>query len=164
MILEMGKKPINLEDEQLYRLFSKYTNCINNSNDKGIILGYSILEALLNYRNMSNSEEEKVFEEVKHVYEVLKNNLELLISEDTDTTKIIYDIKFKVDEQLQKPINSTSKIVLDFVSTLTKKNNQIDYMKKVGLNLYMKVNDKGPFMGNKNILLNDFETLKETYS
>ena len=68
-----------------------------------------------------------------------------------------------VDKKIHRETNTPSKILTNIIPTLIKKKNSMEYIRTIGLDLYLKVKDKGPFNGNRNILLRDFETLKETY-
>ena len=123
----MGKKRTNLEGVQLYNLVTKYSDYVDNSDDRDILIGYCILDALLNYHSKSNSEEEKLFEEVKSVYTNLKNTLDTIISTDT-YTPLLVELKFDVDKKIHRETNTPSKILTNIIPTLIKKKNSMEYI------------------------------------
>ncbi|MFA6073411.1 MAG: hypothetical protein WC758_04825 [Candidatus Woesearchaeota archaeon] len=156
----MGDKINTVDQNQLYNLFSKYVNYVDNSDERGLIIGYSVLEALLKHKPNSNSEEERVFEEVKAIYTKLKKDLDSLLN--NDPLRVLNDLKYEVDLQLKKT-ESSSKILTEFLPTLNRKKNPTEYIRNVGLKIQTLSKDKGTFVGTRNILLNDYNTLKETY-
>ncbi|MGV8162870.1 MAG: hypothetical protein ACP5N2_06085 [Candidatus Nanoarchaeia archaeon] len=157
----MGKKPNNLEDEQLYKLFNKYAKYVSNSDERGLIIGYSILEALLNHEVKSKAKEEQQFEEIKSIYTTLGKKLDLLMSQ--EPLNIILTTVSEVDSKIRTEASLKSEIISEFLPILNKKRNSFNYIRNIGLQIYETVLEKGTFVGTKNILTNDYDTIKETF-
>jgi hypothetical protein len=157
----MKKKFSSVENDQLYNLFLKCNKYINDTDDKGIIVGYAVIDALLNTSSDLGSDEEKKFNEVKSVYKTLNSVLLDLMK--NETSYVLSDLQYRVEKKLQSKIAIESEIMTEFIPTLTKKKNPINYIKNTGLKLCENIDFKGQHHGTKNILLSDYETIKNTY-
>jgi hypothetical protein len=165
----VAKKKKNLENKQLYSLFTTLKNCTNNESDFNRVVGYSFFEALISYNptNKNLSDEQSKFQEVKHIYNVLRKNIKECINYDAlivsnnlmNLENTLLSYKFNDLE-----INSTLfEKVINSNSFKRAEKNLSAYIESKADKLYRNVIDKGSFRGNKNILLNDYESLIKSF-
>ncbi|MFP4403103.1 MAG: hypothetical protein ACLFPJ_02000 [Candidatus Woesearchaeota archaeon] len=163
------KKQTNLEDKQLFSLLSSLKKCTDNESDFNRIVGYSFFEALISYdsSNKNLSDEELKFHETKHIYKTLEKNIkECTLKDPWKVSNNLMDLESTLLSYVgnsTKPKSILLEKVMNYNSFKRAEKNFSAYIESKADKIYRNVFDKGAFKGNKNILLNDYDTLLQSF-
>jgi hypothetical protein len=165
----MGKNSAkSLEDKQLFYMFKYLKACAIDESDFSRVIGYSLFEALSCYDRPKNVPDEQVkFDEVKHFYNVLNKNINYCVSKGVEKVSLeLMPVEEIMKSYLNSDIKKNSVLLEEIVEGNSFKRaskNFSAYIESRGYKAYRLVLDKGEFKGNKNILVNDYETLLNSF-
>ncbi|MCC7574022.1 hypothetical protein KO361_00315 [Candidatus Woesearchaeota archaeon] len=163
------QKDKSLDDKQLFSMLSLLKSCSDNEFDFSSIATYSLFEGLSKYKcarkNMSS--EEAKFNEVKCVYSALEKNIEDCIEKGSSSVSLnlmlVEDILSNYASGEAIPKSALLKEIVSSNSFKRSEKNFGMYVEEKGSKLYRVVLDKGKFSGNRNILLNDYESISRVF-
>ena len=165
----MAKPKDNIEEKQLYSMFNKLRSCTDNESDFNRIFGYSLFEALSSYNppTVNLSEDQAKFYEIKHFYNTLEKNIDETINQGSHQVSIslmvIEDLMASYLHDNEKPKSMLLEKIINSNSYKRAEKNFSAYIESKTDKTYRLVLDKGSFKGNKNILLNDYESLLKSF-
>ena len=160
------------KEPQLYFFFRELGLQVVDFSERGLLIGYSILNSLLSFQTnvgvkTGKGAEELTFNQVKCIY----NGLDEVISSfsSQDYYPILCELKKPVDTQLvqynesSQSIGLSSPLLVEIFDRLTTRfsRNYEDRLRRDGMALYHLVNRKGIVYGPRNILTSDYRDLQD---
>ena len=180
--MEFGRKDFKVDivrnyERQLYTLFGELKTRVDDSDERGTIVGYAIINTLKNFKTNSGSMEEIKFLEVKTIY----NGLEKVIYECNaqSSYKALCDLRIEVDPFVEYvSANLRTVHIEDFDSQefvqsgllrgvikniFTRRGSYVDKIRRNGIALCRGVIERGPLNGRYNILTGDYEAIRDYF-
>ncbi len=160
---------------QLHGLLRKLSNLVENRDDLGSLIGYSVLDSLYSFSTNSGSEEEIKLQETKAIYENIDTAIDDVLErlQELGTENASYDLlcdKMKaVDGRMRtEPGDATrpsrSRLLAIIRETLPEKGYE-DKIRRYGLKLLETVERRGRFIENKErTLLGDYEDIMTCFT
>lgn len=160
------------KNTQLYTLLKDLSLHITDTDDLGQIIGYSVLQSLMQFETTSGSPTEIEFQEIKAIYAGLEETITSCRQE--DPYRVLCDLEVDVRQTLDQVISemnqtkddasSGSRLIKDIIITLKDGHRHYqDHVKRMGLSLKQSVSDKGEITGWKNILIADYKTVHDIF-
>lgn len=157
---------------QLCTLLSTLGASVESQDDLGMLVGYSVMSALINFESSSGSEEERRFEEVKSVYRVLEKTISQCMTNDTfyALSELMEKVEPELPEIFEIPTADLSEEKLSgFESTLLRtmiknvsfRGGYRDKLRRVGSRLFSETAASSPSKGTRNILTKDYERIEQ---
>ncbi len=167
--------------QQLYTLLDTLEPYVDNRDELGLLIGYSILNSLLDFRTTTGAEEEIRFEEVKAVYDGLENTIRQVEKE--GSYPALCDYQMAVDPKMQsyvregvvmeqeraegsseskeRSVGAKPRLLSTILSYLVDlKGNYPDKLRRRGLELFDDAQNRGPYKRRGSSLRNDYELIK----
>lgn len=164
------QKNQSLEDKQFFSMFKLLKVCTEDESDFNRIFGYTLFDALSNYKapDCNLSDEQLKFEEIKTVYGVLKNNIQKCIDKGARQISLeLMPVEDIMTKYVKGEFSPESKLLENIVNSNSFKRSEKNfsaYIEAKSAKAYRLALDKGEFKGNRNILLNDYETIINSFS
>jgi len=151
--------------DQFYTLFKKLSPYIPDSDKLSSLIGYSIIYALHDFSTTSGSEQEVRFEEVKSVYQTIKESIDR--SNENEAYFALVSVVDPIFEKIKANsfTNSSQSSLFDQIckESLSRRVNHIDYMRRCGNKLHDIVNDRGPLRRTIDPLNQDYQAIKYAF-
>lgn len=170
--VEMGrKKRVFLDDMQLYEHFKRFEREVDNIDDTYVLIGASVLDALIKCTPTISKKdrEQHSFQQMKKVYEGLSQVTDYFKKMGSFNVILIYERD--VMQELELLQNDSSRDILpqsllenilDTTGILDKKN-KMTIIRDSGSRLYHNVIERGPYQGNRNIMLKDYSDIEAAF-
>ena len=165
------------DSKQFYSLFQTLTGYIENKDELGSIVGYSVIGSLINFETNSGSFQEINFEQVKSVYRGIENVISACEKEDEIAHPIgfsVYcELRTIVDPFLNEKIEEHptmsevhEKYFLgEIIKSLSnRRGNYQDHLRREGLALLVDIQMSGSIAGRRNSLLSDFQKMRYNFT
>lgn len=164
----MSSRKKRKNNEKLYFLLKDLSNYVDNQDELGEVIGYSVISSLTDFRSNSGSEQELKFEQVKEVYKTLSS-----LVEKYHTDKTYYalgSLRRDIDPLLEKICQNYSdskntkylinKILPELIES---KRHYEDILRRAGKKIYDNVFSVGYLERNIDTLKNDFRSLEDAF-
>jgi hypothetical protein len=154
---------------QLYSLLNKLSLHIEDDDELGMILSYSIIDSLTDFNSNSGSNEEIKFEEIKRVYYSIEKIVECYLN--NENYNAVLELQSKVEpllnriikeERKEKLNSSLLERIMDKIKEGNKKNYE-DIFRRTGMKLNNEVNFRGPYYRNIDMLKNDYKAIEKSF-
>ncbi|MBT3691468.1 hypothetical protein HOD75_04060 [archaeon] len=135
--------------KQLYYFLRNLEANSIDINEAGIIAGYTVAEALRDFRYTLQSDEEKSFQEVRRVYDGFNEILQIPF-EQGEGARLIADLRKKLESSLERDFDtsqpfSDSLIYLGLINLLNIRNGSCEErLRMSGIDLISAVKEIGP--------------------
>ena len=158
------------KNTQLYTLLKDLSLHVTDADDLGQIIGYSVLQSLLQFETTSGSPTEIEFQEIKAIYTGLEETIAACRQE--EPYRVLCELEVHVRKSLDQPRTETEppqdstnpKLLKDILSSFKEGHRHYrDNIKRMGLSLRQSVSDKGEIAGWKNILTADYKTVHDIF-
>jgi len=162
-------------DIQLYNLVTKLSSYVDNTDDLGTIVGYSIIGGLNRFNTSVGSKsrskkklnpetvEQYKFEEVRAVYSQLESTLDSV--KNVEFQEIISHLAFKLNPEIEYPIQNSkisrvnSTLLRNILSNLGTERNYQDNLRKNGIKLVDILKSKGSYNRPHDYLSEDYRAI-----
>jgi len=167
------KLKLPAEERQLYLVLHNLSPRISDANDYGTFIGYTVFNALNDFHLKTSSKEERLFREVKKIYESFEILLEKL-NHSQDYLPSLCEFQNKTEFKLDNfssaqilPITEVERegfegswIFNGILDTLINRGgNPLDRLRRYGLELDRTVQSRGLIKGNRACLERDYRDL-----
>ena len=155
-------------NSQLYNLFNDLSYWINDIDELGILVGFTIVDGLMSFKKKASSYEEQKFEEIKRVYSHLNNALEKCKVDGSYSA--LCDYKLSVENSLDDIIHVDeekfdSNLMLAVAQQpFFRRKSYPDKLRRIGLKLRQTVRERGPMQKPYSWLNKDYGDVLECFT
>jgi hypothetical protein len=156
------------QERQLYTLVPKLASHIEDKDELGAILAYSVVQSLINFQTMTGSEEERMFQEVKRIYAGLEQTIQECSQQSSFMKLCNFQselnplLKHLIINNLQETGDSQIfNLIASYLSN--KKGNYEDMLRRNGLLIIDKIYSRGSLYGTRNILTQDYLVIRDGF-
>lgn len=150
---------------QLYYHLRNISGMIEYDHNRDLIISYSIFEALKDFSSNSGDRQEVRFQEIKRVYDSLKDISDSVSLEDKQEGVFEAELHSKVEKYLRSddPESKSSLYnrLVDMVNS--KKKNHVDLLRRNGEDLFNIVHQRGPLRRKIDYLTKDYIAIEEAF-
>ena len=147
------------ETTQLYNLLNNLRSYVSHEGDLATLVGYSVLDSLVNFTSTSGNVQERKFEEIKAVYDGLERMTQKLENEEPYPVKCTY--VQNVNDYLHSKDNDRQSTLLRGVNTAISESRRPleEHMRRLGTAVLFNSERNGPSRGTRNCLCQDYQTI-----
>ena len=158
-------------EKQLYSLLSKLSLYVENRDELGSIVGYLVVNSLIDFKTTSRDQQEIQFEEVKKVYSGIENVIESC--KETDSYNALCDMHIKVNPFLNEiielqevePDKTGSHLLKNISEQLVRRRGSYqDNLRRIGLGFIEEVMAKGAVRRKVDALKKDYDIIKTYFT
>ena len=151
------------EQRQLYCIFRDLADLVSDENDRGLFVGYVILDTILIYQSPGSSREEIERDQTATVCSSLERTLGKI--RDQDYNSVLQDITLRVDghesDDLIEDLRSLSRfgvgqLLADYFQTRRK---SPDVLRRLGISLLSSIEQRGKERREIDALRNDYRSI-----
>jgi hypothetical protein len=151
---------------QLYFLLGELGEKVNNQDDLGILVGYSVINSLSSFNSRADCETRRL-EEARKVCEGLDGVIVQFLNSDCDFDSVFYNLKERVNPVVDYSLSELKRGIVDESEDVVKNRSEIfrgflrlqngsegnygDCLRRSGINLQRNVKERGYLKGDKRV-------------